>query len=51
MTTTVKWHSCVKGMIGIGVSEFFEVGPMKQLKAMMKRIDQSCWGNMLNQEP
>jgi [acyl-carrier-protein] S-malonyltransferase len=48
MTSVAKWETCVKSMIAGGVTEFVEVGPMKQLKAMMKRIDQSSWTNMLN---
>merc|ERR1712048_278748 len=39
LTETVRWETCVKSMIEAGISEFYEVGPMKQLKAMMKRID------------
>jgi len=29
----------VRAMLKSGVSEFYEVGPQKQLQAMMKRID------------
>merc|ERR1711933_27767 len=39
----VKWEPLVRLMIKDGMTEFFEVGPMKQLKAMMKRIDPSMW--------
>lgn len=39
LTSCVKWETCVKSMINAGIAEFFEVGPGKQLKAMMKRID------------
>merc|ERR1712217_192513 len=35
----VQWEPSVKEMIKDGVTEFYECGPMKQLKAMMKRID------------
>eukprot|EP00913_Durusdinium_trenchii_P020052 g18846.t1 len=31
-----------------GLTEFYEVGPMKQLKAMMKRIDQGAWSSTTN---
>lgn len=31
-----------------GLTEFYEVGPMKQLKAMMKRIDQNAWSSTTN---
>merc|ERR1712061_355448 len=35
----VQWEPAMKEMIKDGVTEFYECGPMKQLKAMMKRID------------
>uniref|UniRef100_A0A7S1F2S7 Malonyl-CoA:ACP transacylase (MAT) domain-containing protein n=1 Tax=Noctiluca scintillans TaxID=2966 RepID=A0A7S1F2S7_NOCSC len=39
LTNCVLWESCVRNMVRDGVTEFYECGPMKQLKAMMKRID------------
>jgi [acyl-carrier-protein] S-malonyltransferase len=39
LTGSVLWEPSVRAMIQSGVSEFYECGPMKQLKAMMKRID------------
>merc|ERR1740121_3287402 len=36
LTNPVKWEPSIKAMIAEGGSEFYEVGPMKQLKAMMK---------------
>merc|ERR1712087_398860 len=48
LTSTVKWEACVKGMIAAGAVEFIEVGPMKQLKSMMKKIDQVSWVKMTN---
>jgi len=50
MTSPVMWETSVRGMIKHGISEFFEVGPMKQIKAMMKRIDPKIWGNTSNVE-
>merc|ERR1719197_284682 len=41
LTTAVKWDTSMKNAIADGCSEFYECGPSKQLKAMMKRIDQS----------
>jgi len=32
-------------MIKEGITEFYECGPMKQLKAMMKRINSDAWEN------
>ncbi|CAK0799671.1 unnamed protein product [Prorocentrum cordatum] len=35
----VQWEALVRAMIADQVRSFYEVGPLKQLKAMMKRID------------
>jgi [acyl-carrier-protein] S-malonyltransferase len=50
LTNPVLWEPSVRGMIKEGVSEFYEVGPMKQIKAMMKRIDSKMWGSTINVE-
>merc|ERR1712032_326915 len=50
MTQRVLWEPAVRGMIKEGVTEFYEVGPMKQIKAMMKRIDSKAWGATTNVE-
>jgi len=50
LVSPVLWETCVKGMMASGMTDFFEVGPMKQLKAMMKRIDQSAWSKTTNIE-
>merc|ERR1712190_267231 len=50
LTSPVLWEPSVKAMIKEGVSEFYEVGPMKQLKAMMKRIDSKIRGATANVE-
>jgi len=50
LTATVLWDTCVRNMIKAGVTDFYEVGPMKQLKAMMKRIDATAWGKVVNIE-
>lgn len=34
------WEEIIRGMINDGVQDFIEVGPLKQLRAMLKRIDQ-----------
>eukprot|EP00746_Dinoflagellata_sp_MGD_P074829 gnl/MRDRNA2_/MRDRNA2_30175_c0_seq1.p1 gnl/MRDRNA2_/MRDRNA2_30175_c0~~gnl/MRDRNA2_/MRDRNA2_30175_c0_seq1.p1 ORF type:complete len:536 (-),score=168.64 gnl/MRDRNA2_/MRDRNA2_30175_c0_seq1:44-1651(-) len=48
LTQSVLWEPSVKNMIKGGMTEFYEVGPMKQLKAMMKRIDPAMWNNTVN---
>jgi len=39
----VLWQECMKQAMKDGVQEFYEVGPQKQLKAMMKRIEKTAW--------
>ncbi|OLP87520.1 Malonyl-CoA-acyl carrier protein transacylase, mitochondrial [Symbiodinium microadriaticum] len=39
LTNEVLWEPTIKAMIMDGVKDFFEVGPLKQLKSMLKRID------------
>jgi len=51
LTSCVLWEDSVKAMLkefGDGKGEFFECGPMKQMKAMMKRIDQNAWKRTTN---
>jgi len=51
LTSTVLWEDSVRAMINEeGITDFFEVGPMKQIKAMMKRIDPVPWKKMINVE-
>mmetsp|Transcript_37525 Transcript_37525/g.69942 ORF Transcript_37525/g.69942 Transcript_37525/m.69942 type:complete len:554 (+) Transcript_37525:120-1781(+) len=39
LTNEVLWEPTIKAMIMDGVKDFMEVGPLKQLKSMLKRID------------
>jgi len=39
LTSEVLWEPTVKAMVMDGVKDFFEIGPLKQIKAMIKRID------------
>lgn len=50
LTNPVLWEPSVRAMIKADVKEFYEVGPMKQLKAMMKRIDAKVWATTYNVE-
>mmetsp|Transcript_42111 Transcript_42111/g.78261 ORF Transcript_42111/g.78261 Transcript_42111/m.78261 type:complete len:721 (-) Transcript_42111:88-2250(-) len=43
LTNCVLWMPAMQAMVQDGISEFYECGPMKQLKAMMKRIDMTAW--------
>jgi len=51
LTNPVLWEASVTKMIkDEKITDFFEVGPMKQCKAMMKRIDPVPWKKMVNIE-
>jgi [acyl-carrier-protein] S-malonyltransferase len=50
LTNPVKWKDCVQNMIKDGVEQFYECGPMKQLKAVMKRIDADAFNQTQNIE-
>jgi [acyl-carrier-protein] S-malonyltransferase len=45
VASPVLWQQGIEEMIKNGITEFYECGPMKQLKAMMKRINQDAWEN------
>eukprot|EP00442_Polarella_glacialis_P015155 CAMPEP_0115114360 /NCGR_PEP_ID=MMETSP0227-20121206/42013_1 /TAXON_ID=89957 /ORGANISM="Polarella glacialis, Strain CCMP 1383" /LENGTH=84 /DNA_ID=CAMNT_0002514751 /DNA_START=1 /DNA_END=252 /DNA_ORIENTATION=+ len=38
VASPVLWQQTIEEMLNNGITEFYECGPMKQLKAMMKRI-------------
>jgi [acyl-carrier-protein] S-malonyltransferase len=44
----VLWEPIMKSMIDAGIEEFYECGPQKQLRAMMKRINQDVWKKTIN---
>ena len=46
----VKWEQGTKDLITGGHSQYVEPGPGKQLKAMMRRIDQASWNKMITLE-
>jgi len=48
LTNPVLWEPTMVQLIKEGVTEFYEVGPMKQIKAMMKRIDPNAWKQTTN---
>jgi len=47
MVSPVKWKDCMEAMVEEGIREFYECGPMNQLKAMLKRIDQGAFAKTL----
>lgn len=48
LTHEVLWETSLKCMLSDGVRDFFEVGPLKQIKAFMKRIDQEAFERTKN---
>merc|ERR1719310_1362129 len=48
LTSPVLWEPTMQKIIKAGITEFYECGPMKQLKAMMKRIDPKVWKTTTN---
>merc|ERR1711953_27112 len=50
LTSPVKWEPSMRAMIQAGMTEFYEVGPQKQLKAMMKRIDPKTHNSTISLE-
>ena len=43
----VKWEQGTKDLIAGGHAQYVEPGPGKQLKAMMRRIDQDAWNKTI----
>jgi len=50
MLEPVKWEQGTLDLITLGCSQYVEPGPGKQLKAMMRRIDQDAWGKTITLE-
>ena len=43
----VKWEQGTLDLVKLGHSQYVEPGPGKQLKAMMRRIDQDAWSKTI----
>jgi len=46
LTAPGQWEDTCRAIIDDGVEFFWEIGPMKQLKAMMRHIDYTQWKGM-----
>jgi [acyl-carrier-protein] S-malonyltransferase len=42
VVSPVLWEDCVRKMLAEGVQQFFEIGPGRVLKALLKRIDRKA---------
>lgn len=47
----VLWEKCVRKLQELGVTEFYEVGPGKVLKGLLKRIDRKAACEVINDTP
>eukprot|EP00316_Scyphosphaera_apsteinii_P008270 CAMPEP_0119322642 /NCGR_PEP_ID=MMETSP1333-20130426/58743_1 /TAXON_ID=418940 /ORGANISM="Scyphosphaera apsteinii, Strain RCC1455" /LENGTH=468 /DNA_ID=CAMNT_0007329919 /DNA_START=30 /DNA_END=1436 /DNA_ORIENTATION=+ len=50
MLEPVKWEQGTKHLIQLGCSQYIEAPPGRQLKAMMRRINQGAWSTTTNLE-
>jgi len=48
VVTPVLWEDSLQHLLDMGKKRFFEVGPRKQIKAMMRRIQDDAWKAMKN---
>lgn len=46
LTSPIHWEASVRKMTIMGIESFYELGPMGQLKAVMKRINPEAWAKM-----
>lgn len=42
VTHPVRWTDCMRHLIGAGITEFYEVGPGRVLRGLLRRIDSAC---------
>merc|ERR1719188_1986217 len=45
LVNKVHWEQSMKAMVSSGITEYLEVGPMKQLRSTLKRIDPKAWSS------
>lgn len=51
VVSPVLWEKCVRKLMASGVTEFYEIGPGKVLKGLMKRIDRKANCESINDTP
>ena len=47
----VRWEDTLRALIGAGKSSMYELGPNKQIRSMVKRVDGDVWKAFTNVEP
>ena len=50
VTQPVLWEACVREMLAEGCDQFYEIGPGKVLKSLMKRIDRKVECTTINDD-
>ena len=50
VTQPVLWEECVRSLLSQGCDQFYEVGPGKVLKSLMKRIDRKAECHTINDD-
>lgn len=51
VVSPVLWEDCVRTMLAAGVDTFYEIGPGKVLRGLMKRIDRKASCTTVNDSP
>jgi [acyl-carrier-protein] S-malonyltransferase len=51
VVSPVRWEDSMRSMLGQGVSQFFEIGPGKVLRGLLKRIDRKVDCQTVNDSP
>jgi [acyl-carrier-protein] S-malonyltransferase len=44
----VRWEGTLRNLVAAGKTQLYELGPGAQIKAMVKRIDNSVWSAFKN---
>ena len=47
----VRWEDTLRTLIGAGKNSMYELGPNKQIRSMVKRVDGDVWKAFTNVEP
>lgn len=51
VVSPVLWEDCLRKMLGEGVDEFYEIGPGKVLRGLLKRVDRKAACKTINDSP
>ena len=51
VVSPVRWEDSMRSMLSQGVSQFFEIGPGKVLRGLLKRIDRKVDCQTVNDSP